>query len=139
MKYLICFFLLSFSLIEAQNYQQDYSVFVGLFVGNNSTLPYWLTHNQSGQLDCDSNIFSKGTYKSSYSFDEHVKLDGGLGLLYQNGRLAGLQIDQFYIRFSNKWMQAILGARHPVKEYDDLSSTNGSILWSSNTRAIPGI
>ena len=112
---------------------------IKIFNSNTEELPYWFTHNQRGRISDSTNVLVSTDYKFNYDTSTKHNFSGGANVQYVSQAASKFQIDQLYINYSNRWLNATLGAKHPDINYNDLSSSNGNILWSGNTRAIPGL
>lgn len=112
---------------------------IKIFNSNTEELPYWFTHNQRGRISDSTNVLVSTVYKFNYVTATKHNFSVGANAQYVNQAASKFQIDQLYINYSNRWLNATLGAKHPDIKYNGLSSSNGNILWSGNTRAIPGL
>jgi hypothetical protein len=112
---------------------------IKIFNSNTEELPYWFTHNQRGRISDSTNVLVSTDYKFNYDTATKHNFSVGANAQYVNQAASKFQIDQLYINYSNRWLNATLGAKHPDIKYNGLSSSNGNILWSGNTRAIPGL
>ncbi|MGW1455577.1 capsule assembly Wzi family protein [Salegentibacter agarivorans] len=137
--YLTFLFLLLFLSVNAQ--QIDFKGNVNatglLFSEDNS--PFWLHTNQRGRLDELTNFSGLANISGIYRFSENASLEGGLGVLYQDGFTDKLQLDESYLAFNNSWLGIVAGRKQRKELYRGLSATNQSILWSLNARPLPGI
>ncbi|WP_424495035.1 capsule assembly Wzi family protein [Salinimicrobium sp. GXAS 041] len=102
-------------------------------------LPFWLHNNQRGRVSKDSNISSWVSAKKALFLSDNSYLIFGAGALFQDGAGEGLVIDELYGHFQNSWMYATLGRKQRPEVYNGISSSNASLLWSLNTRPMPGI
>ena len=102
-------------------------------------LPYWFYTNQHGQLDAQTNFLGLAEQNVIFNLSENSSIELKGGLLYSDGIQDDFIIDQLYAKFKNKWVIASLGVFHEEEELDGLSSTNNNILWSGNSRSLPGI
>lgn len=135
---LFCLFL-PFISVYSQNRIVDYTVAVSGFAATENRLPFWMISNRYGLLpDGDGGLLEAGIFSE---FSKTRKIDfaygiSGAGFLsdYDNKIL----LDQCYI--SGKWrnIRLDLGMIRKDTEYNGLSSTNGDIVWSNNSRALPG-
>jgi hypothetical protein len=139
MKHLILALFCVATTVSAQNYTNESSFTLSGYIANDN-LPFWFYTNENGRVDAKTDAAFLGETSHNFKLSEKSILEINGGLLYQNG-ITGkdLQIDQLYAQFSNTWLKARLGSFHQEVELDGLSSTNNNILWSGNTRAIPGL
>lgn len=105
-------------------------------------LPFWLYTNNYGKITQDAyfwgnaGLFSDFQKKDTRKFDYAFGFEG-TGLLGKDDN--HIFINQLYGRL--RWQNLRLDAgmiNRPI-EYDGLSASNGDMLWSTNTRSIPGI
>lgn len=139
MKHLILALFCVVTTVTAQNYTNESSFTSSGYITNDN-LPFWFYTNENGRVDSKTDAALLGQTSHNFKLSEKSILIINGGLLYQNG-ITGkdLQIDQLYAQFTNTWLKARLGSFHQDIELDGISSTNKNILWSGNTRAIPGI
>lgn len=110
--------------------------------GNYSTgeeLPFWMYHNMRGRISPNTNVAGWVTGKLDYELGYYSSLEFGAGLLYQDGIKDKIFLDEIYAMYSGEWLEVIAGRRQQEELYNGLSSTNQNILWSLNTRPIPGL
>ncbi|MBG26192.1 MULTISPECIES: capsule assembly Wzi family protein [Croceibacter] len=125
--------------LSAQNYQTESSFTSSGFLSND-TSPFWFYTNEFGRNDPTTDVLVLGETSHQFKLTETSNLKVNAGLLYQNGTSGKtLQIDNAYLQYTNSWLNARIGSFHQDIELDGISSTNKNILWSGNTRAIPGI
>ncbi|MEZ7495043.1 capsule assembly Wzi family protein [Leeuwenhoekiella aequorea] len=101
--------------------------------------PFWFYANQKGRLDSKSNVL--GLVQASYKnqFNENNQLEIGGGLLANDGVYDGVKIDELYVTYNWKILQASAGIKHRAEKLRGISSVGGDIIWSNNARALPGI
>lgn len=108
-------------------------------ISNGDTNPFWMYSNQRGRLDQETTFNTLAQLKYSYAFNENSRLDFGGGLLYKNGLWDDVYIDELYGSYSYKQLALDIGIKQRPEQYMGLSSTNGDVLWSNNSMAMPGI
>lgn len=101
--------------------------------------PFWLYSNKRGRLNEAANMAAWGDISTKYFFPDDAFIEGGIGILYQDGYSNEVQFDESYITFQNDWLTATLGRKQKEELYKGLSATNENILWSLNARPLPGI
>lgn len=101
--------------------------------------PFWIHSNQRGRVDEKTNVSAILSGLSTYSISENAKFSLGLGVLYKDGYLDKLQLDESYLGFENSWLAISLGRKQRDELYQGLSASNENILWSLNARPMPGI
>lgn len=106
---------------------------------SNQELPWWMYTNSSNTKNANTNGLGYAFAKAQTEYDNGVRLEAGVGLMYRDGFTDRLQRSELYLRFTNRWLRATLGSANPEIAFDGLSSTNGNVLWSGNNRAIPGL
>ena len=78
-------------------------------------------------------------YSTRYYLYDDAFLEGGVGILYQDGYSNKVQFDESYLSFQNDWLSVTLGRKQKKELYKGLSASNENILWSLNARPLPGI
>ncbi|MEG2340086.1 MAG: capsule assembly Wzi family protein [Odoribacter sp.] len=102
-------------------------------------LPFWATANKFGIIpDSRGGIMQAGVF-SDFNTQKTIQFSygvSGAGYLTQNHK--NILIDELYFNTRWKKIQLNLGMVHPEVEYNGVSSTNGNIVFSNNTRTLPG-
>ncbi|MGA9591024.1 MAG: capsule assembly Wzi family protein [Salegentibacter sp.] len=101
--------------------------------------PFWLYSNRRGRLNGAANLAAWGNISTRYYLYDDVFLEGGVGILYQDGYSNKVQFDESYLSFQNDWLSVTLGRKQKKELYKGLSASNENILWSLNARPLPGI
>ncbi len=127
------------SYTNAQNFQfsGDFTAKGIVFSGDES--PFWFHSNQRGRVNEKSNISTFGSVLMSYQINNNSRFLVGAGLLFQDGYIDRLQLDESFIGFENNWVEISVGRKQRVELYKGLSATNENIIWSLNARPLPGI
>lgn len=110
--------------------------------GGSERLPFWLHSNTFDKISDDTylwgsvSIFTPYRKQNTRAFDYTLKFEGTGALGQDDNRIF---INQLHgnIRWQNLTLE--LGITNPEIIYDGLSSTNGDILYSTNSRSLPGI
>lgn len=100
-------------------------------------LPFWLYSNKLGRIDKETNFLTLGSFGYKRSVSKNALIDTKVGVLYND--FDGVFIDQLYATFTNSWIEFNTGLKHRDVLYENLSSVGGDVLWSGNSRAIPGV
>lgn len=105
---------------------------------SNEQLPFWTYTNDFGTITEDSNGVFYAFAKAKYSLSQTSALELQASGLLRDGVDPSIQRAELYASFRNNWIEVILGSQNFEESYD-LSSIRRNILFSSNTRALPGI
>ncbi len=134
-------FLLLLFISAVQSQEIDYFLSATgqgiVYTGEES--PFWIHSNQRGRIDEMTNISSWVNGRGTYEFRNGGILKGGLGLLYHDGYSNKLQLDEYFVSYENSWFETYAGRKQKEEVFSGLSATNESVLWSLNSRPIPGI
>ena len=137
-KFFITLFLLSISFSFAQiQVSGDFTGKGIIYSGEES--PFWIHSNQRGRVNETTNVSALLSGNAIYNITENARFRLGLGALYQDGYIDKLQLDESYLGFENSWLAISLGRKQREELYNGLSASNENILWSLNTRPMPGI
>ena len=139
LKKLLPLILLSFSDVCAQYI--DYSAAASLqgVISSEEDNPFWLQTNTRGRIGEETNFAGLVSGIGTYEFRDGAFLEVGLGVLYHDGFSENVVLDQYYASYENRWLHAYAGRKQKKEFYRGLSATNESVLWSLNTRPLPGI
>ena len=146
MKHFYLFLLFIFNLfyfntsIYSQNEQVNYQFTLNSAVSSKSTLPFWLTANTYGTVpntdfaSINASFFGNTfNNKKTFNFEYKASLTGFLTPSKKT------IINELYGTFHFKKWSITTGNKNDVILWDGLSSSNGNIIKSLNTRALPGI
>lgn len=140
MKNILLFcLLLPFSSAYSQNRSVDYNIAVSGFAATEKRLPFWLTSNRYGLIPDGNGGLLEAGVSSGFSDRHRIGFAYGIsGAGFLSDYDHKILIDQLYI--SGKWrnIRLDLGMIHKDTEYNGISSTNGNIIWSNNSRTLPG-
>lgn len=109
------------------------------YYSGNKDLPFWFYSNQRGRISENTNFSSWVSGAGTYEINKNSFLEIGGGLLYENGSSDRISIDELYADYRNSWFRIILGAKQKEELYNGLSGSNENILWSLNSRPLPGL
>jgi len=142
MKTRISLFLLCFVIVfslKSQNKDVNYTIHSSTGLSSDITLPFWLVANQYGSVpNSDYGLLNTAIFKDYDSpntlFDISYKASA-TGFIAQENKLF---LNELYlgVRFKNIILD--LGAKNDAVLWNNLSSSNGSIIKSINARAMPG-
>ncbi|PHS61907.1 MAG: hypothetical protein COB12_11460 [Flavobacterium sp.] len=138
-KYFYLLFLFINGIVIAQEF--DYSIFLkaqGIY-GTNDESPFWFYSNQNGQLDGETNFLGLVSFEASFKKSKNLNFEAAVNYFYSDGIENEVKRNEFYIKYYNKYIQAIVGAKNPEVKLDGLSSSNQNFLYSGNARSLPGI
>ena len=143
MKTRISLFLLCFVIVfslKSQNKDVNYTIHSSAGLSSDTTLPFWLVANQHGSVpNSDYGLLNTAIFKAydtpNTLFDLSYKASA-TGFIAQENKLL---LNELYlgVRFKNILLD--IGAKNDAVLWNNLSSSNGSIIKSNNARAIPGI
>lgn len=134
---LVCFFN-----AFAQKHTLNYEAEIGgaLPAGK---LPFWLYTNTYGKITGDTYLWGTVGVTTPFSKSNTRAFDFSFGAIgtgtLEKGEENRLFLNQLYGRL--RWQNLVvdLGIIDPEICYDGLSSTNGNMLYSTNSRSLPGI
>ena len=138
-KTILIIFLLSGILSAFSQRIIEYKTALSGLVSTRKDLPLWATTNKYGIVpDSKGGLIQAGIFSD---FNSRKKIQtaygfSGAGFLTQNKN--SIILDELY--FSLKWkkIRIDLGMKHPEEEYNGISAQNGNIIYSGNTRTMPG-
>lgn len=109
--------------------------------GNGSYTAHYLSANRHGILSSHPNT---GYIRASYTAKKEVGnyiLSGGadLQLTAQQQENYPFFIQQLYLQAQWKWINLCVGSKEIAPLLRDTDLSSGSLVWSGNTRPIPGI
>lgn len=125
--------------LQAQKRQFNYETSLTGFAATGKTLPFWMISNQHGLIPNGQGgmyyigLFSDFTPKHKIQFAYGISVSASLSEANDH-----IILDQIYI--SSQWrnLRLDLGMIHPEEEFNGISSTNGNIVLSGNSRTFPG-
>lgn len=137
------YFLLLYFIALNSSFSQQLE-FSGAFTGKGIVFsgeesPFWLHSNQRGRVNELTNFSTVLSGLVKYSVSENSTFSIGVGGLYQDGYNDEVQLDESYIAYTTSWLEAYIGRKQREELYHGLSATNENILWSLNSRPLPGI
>jgi hypothetical protein len=140
LKFLLIFFLLNCLSIKAQQNNFNYVVSLNGGLSSSETLPFWLVSNRYGAVpNSDFGLLNAALYSN---FKKPTKDFGIAYKISATGYIAdesNLLINEMYLRLQYKKWALDGGNVYDDVQWEGLSSTNGNIVKSINSRAYPGI
>jgi hypothetical protein len=143
MKTRISLFLLCFVIVfslQSQTKDVNYTIHSSTGLSSDTTLPFWLVANQHGAVpNSDYGLLNTAIFKDYNTpetlFDFSYKASV-TGFIAEENKFL---LNELYlgVRFKNIILD--LGAKNDAILWNNLSSSNGSIIKSINARAMPGI
>ncbi|MDX1828800.1 MAG: capsule assembly Wzi family protein [Lutibacter sp.] len=118
----------------------NYSIALNGAATTKNTLPFWLTANTFGTVpntdfaSVNTSFFGEiPAKKNSFNFEYKASFTGFLSPSKK------IMINELYGTLQFKKWHITLGNKNDAIQWEGLSSSNGNILKSTNTRALPGI
>ncbi len=138
-KIFTALFILTSGFSIAQNLQFSGNFTAKGIVFSGEESPFWFHSNHRGRVNERSNISTFASGLTSYQINDNSRFILGAGILYQDGYIDQMQLDESFLGFENSWLEASIGRKQRAELYNGLSATNENILWSLNARPLPGI
>jgi hypothetical protein len=105
----------------------------------NEELPFWTYSNKYGRLNQETNGLVYAFAKADYALTPNSSLQFVASGVARDGIDPNIQRAELYLSFKNKWIDVTLGSKDFTDDTYELSSIRRNILFSSNTRALPGL
>ena len=140
LRFLFLIVCLSGFSVLGQTSSIGYAIETSAGFSSNTTLPFWLSANQYGSVPESSYSLLNTSIFKPYNtpealFDLSYKVNT-TGFIAQENKLL---VNELYLGVRYKNILLDLGAKNDAVLWNDLSSSNGSILKSINARAMPGV
>ena len=137
---LFLLFFISIYSLQSQTKDVNYTIHSSAGLSSDTTLPFWLVANQHGAVpNSDYGLLSTAIFKDYDTpdalFDFSYKASA-TGFIAQENKLL---LNELYLGVRFKNIVLDLGAKNDAVLWNNLSSSNGSIIKSINARAMPGI
>ena len=137
---LFLLYLIPLCSLQSQNKDVSYIIHSSTGLSSDTTLPFWLVANQFGGLpDSDYGLLNTTIFKDYDTpdtlFDISYKASA-TGFIAQENKFL---LNELYLSIRFKNIVLDLGAKNDAVLWNNLSSSNGSIIKSINARALPGI
>jgi len=140
--YTILTFLTAVSIasLYSQNSRIEYNVDLSSYASTKNTLPFWLVSNKYDIVPNSNNAILKTTFFSDFKRTSK-KIDisykaSFIGYTEKNNN--HIFINELYTSIKYNKIQLDLGVKHPDVLFEGLSSSNGNIAHSTNSRSFPG-
>ena len=104
-----------------------------------NTLPFWLSHNTRGRIGKHTNLTGLASGRLGYELRNGSFLESGAGLLLRDNASDRDYLDELYLSYFFDSFYVTAGRKQRPELYRGLSATNENILWSLNSRPLPGI
>ncbi|WP_324719176.1 capsule assembly Wzi family protein [Salinimicrobium sp. HB62] len=130
---------LIFSATQAQEVEYNVSATGEGILYSGEESPFWIHSNRRGRIDEITNVSSWITGTGRYEFRYGGILQAGLGVLYHDGYSSEAQLDEYFVSFENSRIDVFAGRKQNPESFSGVSATNENVLWSNNSRPIPGI
>lgn len=148
MKRLIYTTLILFSALSmsAQNWTASWQAETDYYGGTGDYLPFWARTGRNGIVPFSSSALAIGGADLNFKGDKGFFLETGVNLVgsLESGnpvnpaRTRGI-VDRLFVSGGWKMMHLDIGMKPLERELSDLSISGGNVLWSQNTRNIPGV
>lgn len=102
-------------------------------------LPFWMHTNTQGFIGQTSDYGVSAFAKAVYDVTPTQTVTIGLGGFLSNGLQDQLRRSDLYLEYQNSWITATLGSQSNPNISKSLSTINNNILFTGNTRALPGL
>jgi len=141
--YIIAFLLIIISSSKsiAQQNSLAYNVELNAGISSEETLPFWMTANKFGNIPNENYGLVKGAL-----FKEFLNNENDFDISFKSSFLSSFSkedskviIEELNLNLRYKNWILELGNKHDDILWEGLSSSNGNIIKSTNTRAVPGI
>ncbi|VAW23170.1 hypothetical protein MNBD_BACTEROID04-1955, partial [hydrothermal vent metagenome] len=124
----------------SQGKEVNYLIALNSNISAKNTLPFWLTANKYGAIPNSNNVSLNTAF-----FTNFKNTDSDFDFSYKasfTGFVAdknNLFVNELYGSFRYKGWQLDAGSKNDEIYWEGLSSSNGNIIKSINTRAFPGV
>ena len=128
---------------EKDSLKSDFTVSFNSYVSSGKELPFWFTANQNGAFTSENGYYQllRAGFSHGLVSDTTKKWDFTYGttMIAGVGDKADFQLNQYWFGARYKWLKLKIGARNDSIRFGGLSHTNGNMMWSGNSRPLPGI
>jgi len=131
--------VLTTTTLFAQKRQTSYKLETSTYISNHDNMPFWIVSNKNGIIpDGDCGLAAISIYSHFQPKDTELQFSYGVDIIDYVTKNKKDAISQLYGSIEWKNFQLDLGVKHRPVRFQGLSSTNGDILWSNNSRSLPG-
>ncbi len=132
-------FFFTFTLVAQQKRHVEYKSSLQGNVATEKNLPFWQVSDRFGVVPPTSNGLLQAGFFSGFTGNHSIDFAYGLsGAAYSSRDKNKAILDEAYVAAKWKKVRLDLGFVRPEVEYNGISSTNGNIINSGNTRTKPG-
>lgn len=113
---------------------------VSTTLSTNGTLPMWAYADKYGVVPMSNNVLLEASVFSDFNKKHKIQFAYGFsaaGFIARGDN--NLLIDELYASAKWKFIRVDAGMIRPDIEYNGVSSTNGNLVYSTNSRNMPGI
>ncbi|WP_461629824.1 capsule assembly Wzi family protein [Labilibaculum euxinus] len=117
----------------------NYEIGASSAVGTDNNLPFWLLSNQNGIVPTHGYVMGDLSLGMNFEENQNESFDfmwKASGLVY-TGKESKLMVNHLYGGIRWRFIHFYIGQKSHAQKYDGLSSTNGDLLYSNNSRAYP--
>ena len=138
--FLFLLFLIPFCSLKSQTKDISYTISTSVGLSSDTKLPFWLVANQYGSVpDSDYGLLNTSVFKAYDAPDKNFDISykaSATGFIAQENNFL---LNELYlgVRFRNIVLD--FGVKNDPVLWNNLSSSNGSIIKSINARAMPGV
>ena len=138
--FLFLLFLIPFCSLKSQTKDISYTISTSAGLSSDTKLPFWLVANQYGSVpDSDYGLLNTSVFKAYDAPDKNFDISykaSATGFIAQENNFL---LNELYlgVRFRNIVLD--FGVKNDPVLWNNLSSSNGSIIKSINARAMPGV
>lgn len=119
-----------------------YQLELSSFVSSKTKLPFWMDANTQGLVRNQDNAGLTFGINSDFSKHNSNQVDFAFGSTFygfSSSEKTKLEINELFASAQYKKIRLTAGSKHELLRYGGLSSSNGNIIYSGNTRPMPGI
>ncbi|ANH61070.1 capsule assembly Wzi family protein [Dokdonia donghaensis] len=102
-------------------------------------LPFWLHNNTQGLLSENSDYGVSAFAKAEYKLSQDHNLSLGVGGYLANGFENSIRRSDLFLEYENNLIKVIVGSKSLPESELSNSVINNNILFTGNTRALPGL
>lgn len=131
--------LFAYSAFSQENYQIHGEIGGEGYYATGEELPFWLYHNKFGKATGSTDLSGFVNFFGSRVYNENYLFSFGAKLRYLNDLESRVFVDEAFLYIQNYYLNFTLGAKEKEVLYDGISATNENLIWSNNTRNLPGL
>ena len=139
-RFLFLLYLIPFCSLKSQTKDVSYTIHSSAGLSSDTKLPFWLAANQYGSVpESDFSLLNTSIFKTYDAPDKNFDISykaSATGFIAQENKLL---LNELYLGIRFKNIVLDFGAKNDAVLWNNLSSSNGNIIKSINSRAMPGI